>query len=404
VSTAWLAALALFVQDTPAKACPLCQRVPAGVPTIPESEWREREALLRAEYESELLRVRDELARERKRRLEREQEWLEYTRALSLLELSEDPVSVELPPADAVRKISESIDRSEEIGRSLRALFVLEDVVGLDLLEHGRLGDGFVGPVVLRTLDPAGRPLGSISADRLRLEASRSGRTLTIVLEHGYERRNGGIVPFAVPEELRAVGPHPVLPEVGSVDDAGALAPLAIDPAQLRRGERRIVLPHVDPTPWVEALSELFSDDAELVAVPDDGRFDARLVRLALNRLLAADGEIGAFHVRALGGIAEGVLRNVQVVEPDDEKRAVRRLFADRMSVHEKSSGVLLLLESGVQMKDGRKAPFLDGRYRIFLPRVRPQDWRAAGVPVFAPGSEVATPARGTALAAGARR
>jgi hypothetical protein len=275
------------------------------------------------------------------------------------------------------------------------------------LLEHGRLGDGFVGPVVLRTLDPAGRPLGSICADRLRLEASRAGRTLTIVLEHGYERRNGTVVPFAVPEEARGVGPHAVPPEVGSgaeLEFGEPAPPPAIDAEHLRRGERRIVLPHVDPTPWVEALSELFADDAELVLVPDDGLFDARLVRLELNRLLAQDGASGAFQVRALGGIADGVLRDVQLVELDAERRTVRRLFADRLSVHEKSSGLLLQLESGVQIKDERKAPFLDDRYRIFLPRAGAEEWRAAGVPVFAAGSDVATPARGATLAAGARR
>ena len=40
--------------------------------------------------------------------------------------------------------------------------------------------------VVLRVLDGMRRPVGSLTAERLRLEGSESGHTLTLVFEQGY--------------------------------------------------------------------------------------------------------------------------------------------------------------------------------------------------------------------------
>jgi hypothetical protein len=61
-----------------------------------------------------------------------------------------------------------------------------------------------------------------------------------------------------------------------------------------------------------------------------------------------------------------------------------RKLFADTLRILERPQGVLLLLESGAQLRGDIKTPFLEGRYRIHLPRLESARLRAAGVPVLA--------------------
>ena len=74
-------------------------------------------------------------------------------------------------------------------------------------------------------------------------------------------------------------------------------------------------------------------------------------------------------------------LREVNIEELDGDGRALRVLTADRLSITGSESTVLLTLEDGVQLRSGRKLPFLEGRYRIFLPRVDLGEWTRAGLP-----------------------
>jgi hypothetical protein len=107
-------------------------------------------------------------------------------------------------------------------------------------------------------------------------------------------------------------------------------------------------------------------------------------VRATLNDLLQLDAALGWYRLRALGGVQDGVLRDVQIERLDVEGRVERRLFADRLCVVEQERGLMLLLEDGAQVRGERKAPFLEGRYPIFLPRADVARWRAAGVPGLA--------------------
>ncbi len=370
----------------------------AALADPPRIEALEREVeSLRGELERSSARVRDlqqELARAREERVARENEWLAYTRSISQLdELAKlaqvrfqpqvepsaapalAPATIEPASGDASAKADAGArnGRDLEIARTLRALFFSEQISGLDLLECGHLQDGAIGPVVLRTLDDRGVPLGSLCAERMKLEASLSARTLTLILEEGYERRGSERTPFAVPPDAAldhapAAGPEPK-------PDAGA--------AQ-RRGERRIVLAYVDPQPWIDALPELFRD-VDRHVVHDDGHWDRMGVVLALNRLLRIDAAAGIWRVVSLGGVDEGVLREVQIDQLDREGRLEKKLFADRLTVQEQKHGVVLLLEDGAQLRGDVKTPFLDGRYRIFLPRADLAEWRAANVPGLAP-------------------
>ena len=328
---------------------------------------------LRTEVESELVALQEELTREREARLAREQEWLAYNHLISSFDLQsviaelgfpvqaeglEDPLA---PREEAEPEPDPVAERSAEVLRSLRTLMRLEEVRGLDLLEAGRVGEGFTGPVVFRVLDDRGRLAGSLAAERLFLEASRAGRTVTLVLQGGHESRGGARYPF-------------------------------------HEGVRRILLPHVDPEPWIEALPELFPG-AEREPIADDGLWDRAQVRSALNQLLRQDAAGGYYELRALGGVVDGVLRDVQLLDYDRDGRLQRRLFADRMSLaalqpdEPLAKGVVITLEDGISMRGDQKSGFLDGRMRLFLPRARPASWRTARLPGFwSPGPRPAAP------------
>lgn len=319
----------------------------------------------------EIRRLRVELAREREARFERESDWLDWSQALTALApdglaLPEFTVEVpavpeftfgpEPPPEPAVT------EREEQVTRSLRTLLAVEEVAGLDLLDAGRLGDGWIGPVLFRLIDARGRLAGSLYAERLRLEGSRAGRSLTIVLEDGYEAHKGVRVAFD--------------PAAG--DRAGSLE---------QGGVRRIALPHVDPMPWIKALPELFGD-AELGRGSDDGLWNVERVRRTLNRLCAEDAAHGYPRFKAIGGVRDGVLRDVHVESLDADGWIERRLFADRVTLKLAFRGVEILCEDGVHVRGDDKAAFLDGRYRLFLPRADAERWKEALLPGLVPETE----------------
>jgi hypothetical protein len=185
----------------------------------------------------------------------------------------------------------------------------------------------------------------------LRLEGSRAGRTLTIVLEAGYERRDGQQIPFT-----------------------------GTPPGSERGGERRIFLQQADPSPWFQACPELFAAEA-LAPLVDDGRWHVFLVHRRLNELLESDTALGYYRLAALGGVLDDELRDVEVEQLDPSGRLVKRLFADRLRISLEERGVLLLLQGGIQMQGGRKLDFLGGRFRIFLPSADQGAWKLAGLP-----------------------
>lgn len=317
-----------------------------------------------------------ELAEVRGKLVDREQEWLTTMQTVAALEpkaLPKEfaaPNSSHGPNADAASappldpKIEAARAESADLLRSLRNLIAIEDVYGLDLLEVGAIHDGWTGPVVIRELDTNGRTTGSLYAERLRLEGSRAGRSLSIVLEDGYESRSGERHPFENAE---------------SADGTG--------------GIRRIELAHVDPERWIESAPKLFGPKAAL-DLDDDGSFDKTATKTALNQLLEEDAASGHYRLKEFAGVAGGVLRKVHLEFFDPSGKLERRLFADRMSVEAQGESVVIVLEDGVQMRGDEKAPFLDGHFRIFLPRAVAATWKAAGVPglVELPNASPATP------------
>ncbi|MEM9382817.1 MAG: hypothetical protein AAGB93_22885 [Planctomycetota bacterium] len=350
-------------------------------PRTPE-EWRARERdLLRRIDELEAM-LRDE----QERSFLRQQEWIEYSRMLGSFELPSLPAPpafiadalVEPPdPAAeaAAREAARLRARAREIDRKLTALFTIEGIGGIDLLEIGLLhehaGRTWTGPVIARLLDGRGRMVGMLKASRMRLEASRAAHTVTIVLEDGYESRAGMRRPF---EGGRLVA----APDGGEDSDAMVAS----------GGIRRMFLGSIDPRPWIDAAPELV-DPEVLQPVLDDGRWDRAAVRVEVARLLrlAANAGDPSWRLAGLGGVRGKDLRDVRFTEVDAiTGRTQRVVFADsgRIVVREEG-GVEIRLQGGTVRRGDRVAPFLAGRYRIVLPRADAEAWKAARVPGLAP-------------------
>lgn len=321
---------------------------------------RERAAHQQTMKELEELRIRfadlqQALTECEEERLQREKEWLGYTRAIAGLSRPTVPETVSFQSVlegeekaiaeERAVELAALEARGREVFLALRSLFAAEGIEGYDLLRTGFVQDGATGPVVLRILDGMRRPVGSLTADRLRLEASEASHTLTLVFESGYERRGGLRIPF----------------EGGNLND-------------LSGGVRRIVLPNVNPKPWMEAMPELF--EREKLELPvDDGLWEVDKTRRRLNDLLREDTTHGNYQLHSTSGIVDGRFREVHVEERDRDDRVIRRLFADFMRLEVLGSGIRLTLESGAQVRGEEKLPFLGGRYRIFLPNARLDGW-----------------------------
>lgn len=358
-----------------ATATAIEERAMASMRSLELAATLERERKTWSLREAELLQRIDELnteiLEERKRRTARETEWLEFTRALAALELPAEPAapdfitaalaSASQPDLEAEREEEAKRQRSVEILRELRTLLATEQVYGIDVLEVGRLGDGWTGPFVARLVDDYGRPVGNLAAERLRLEMSFSGHTVTLVLEQGYEHRAGVRVPFGSDGGQVAAGPTPD-----------------------RQGIRRIHLPKVNPQHWIEALPELFGNLSGQLPI-DDGNWDRAALRLRLNDLLTRRSGLNAWRIQGFGGVWRGDLRDVHWVEMDGRGRVKRRLFADRCSIRENGGGVRIDLYGGVQVRGDQRVPFLDGRFRIMLPQAQASDWVEAGLPGLGP-------------------
>jgi hypothetical protein len=288
------------------------------------------------------------------KRVAREEEFMRQSRALNDLCVPEKVEPKPAPSPEAAADVDPVARRDHEIQISLKTMFTLDQVTGFELLESGTFKDGATGPVVLRALDDRGRPVATISAERLRLEASRAARTVTLVLEDGFERRGVEKTPFEGPMT-----------------------------GESRGGLRRIELPETNPAPWIEALPELFREE-DKAPLDDDGLWNLGAVRASLNLLLREDISAGWWRLVAFGGVRDGVLRDVQLDGLDPDGKLERKLFADRMEIDAQEKGVKIELRDGAQMRGDEKVPFLDRRYRIFLPRASIDAWRDAGIPGIA--------------------
>lgn len=343
----------------------------------------------RARYEARIAELESELDDATTERIAREREWRTYTRGIAQLgalaqrdvpmfetptlaesdaeELAAEqaaagPMQADVATASAAPSTTSedasaaakagAADRDAQIARSLRSLFTIERVRGFELLECGAYVDGATGPVVLRVHDERGQPVGSLCAERLRLEASRAARTVTLVLEDGYERFGTTKSPFPG-GELGVDGP--------------------------RGGEKRIELNGVEPSTWIAAMPELFGQTS--TPLDDDGRWNLPRLRTELNALLREDASAGYWRLADFGGVRGEALLDVLVEELDTGGRRVRTLFADRLTIRAETKGVCLLLESGAQQKGDKKVPFLEGRFRVFLPSADVERWRSRGVP-----------------------
>lgn len=309
---------------------------------------------------AEIARLESELERERERRAERELAFQAFRSELDALAEVRDrllgkpevaaAIDALTPEEQEARAAAEAArTRAAELGRALSVRMKLEGLRGLDLLESGSLLPGppaAIGPVVFRVLDERGRLTGSLSAERLRLEASVAARTLTVVLEDGFESRAGERVPFL-------------------------------------EGTRRITLTDVDPEGWFEDFPELF-DGPDAGRTDDDGRWRLADVRRELNRLLALEQRAGWYRLHSLGGVRDTRLNEVLLEELEPSGRVRRRFLADTLELFLEDASLVLVLKDGAIVRGEEKQPFQDGLYRLVLPGIAPEAWRAASLPGLA--------------------
>jgi len=309
---------------------------------------------------AEIARLEQELQRERARRGERELAFQAFRSELDALEEVRDrllgkpevvaAIDALTPEEEEARAAAEAARRrAADLGLALSVRMRFEGLRGLDLLECGSLLSGppaAIGPVVFRVLDERGRLTGSLSAERLRLEASVAARTLTLVLEDGFESRSGERVPFL-------------------------------------EGTRRITLTDVDPEGWFEDFPELF-EGPDAGRTDDDGRWRLADVRRELNRLFAVDQRGGWYRLHSLGGVRGTRLNEVMLEELESSGRVRRRFLADSLELFLEDASLVLILKDGAIVRGEEKQPFQDGVYRLVLPGIAPEAWRAAALPGLA--------------------
>jgi len=322
------------------------------------TEWQKKER----EYLKRIGELTSALDEERTKRSARELEWLEFTQAIGMLDVQQaarapEFLELELPEEEQPTVVDEAAQRERERRRAkrlrdLRAFLTADQVLGLDVLELGYVSDGATGPVVVRLVDDWGRPSGTLAAERLRIEPSIAGRSVTLVFEEGFESHGGVATPFGPPSE----------------------------PDSKRGGVRRIYLPAVDAEAWIEAFPELIGPQA-LNSRVDDGRWDLVRVRVTLNELLRNETRGEHWRLRSFAGVVGDELREVHLVQFDLDGRVLRRLFADGLKLSRAGAALRFDLRDGIQERAGRSAPFLEGRYRITFPDAELAAWEQAQLP-----------------------
>ena len=340
-----------------------------AAPSRDESAWRAREGELLRRIAS----LEAELAREQERSVDRTQEWVTYVEMLQGVTVADLPAPPEFiqeampdtsDPAAEAEALADRLARArgDRIEHELRALLIADGVRTLDVLEVGapgvQGGKGFTGPVVARILDERGRLTGMYSAERMWIEVSRAARSATIVLEDGYQTQRGVRTSF----------------------DGRPMSRRDVEGS----GVRRVPIPSVDPETWIDALPDIVAAD-DLAPFVDDGAWDLTALRVTLARLLSSSSVAGGpeWRLVGLGGVRGNDLHDVQLGEvPRPGARIGRRIFADSARIFAPRGGpVTIVLRDGAVRRGGRVAPFLDGTYRLVLPRADVDAWRAAEVP-----------------------
>lgn len=327
---------------------------------------RAENALLRARLQTERARSAQlviELARLEGRWVQRElelvrfqREWAQWRRggAISeglrtLLGLPPEEPEETAEPAALPDAPDPDVVRAGELRLALDAMVRAEGLRGMQVFELGTVlrdeqGQPIgAGPAFVRLFDENGRSAGHLQANRLTLEASRGGRTVSLLFHEGAHHRSGVALPFP-------------------------------------GGLHRVTLRHADPDPFFERTPELFGP-VGATRVMDDGIWSPSRLTYELNRLLAADASADRYRLEYFDGVNGRDWLDVELSVRDRKGAIVRRIVADRMHLELLGSGVRLELRDGVSIRGGVQMPFLDGELSIWLPRADLPAWRSAELP-----------------------
>ncbi len=343
-------------------------QVPAtGLDAEDLERWRREEAAARAEERQRLLELTERL-------LEREQETLRLLQVLGTRPSGAAAgLEAEAPAAGAATPAAEPAakeGRAEASPAETAGLLEAEDP-WLGALNGLLASDGYHRLRFTRGQRREGAPVledvtllewgeddlldGLVKAAEAEFELHRMTATLVLRLRDGYRRR-------------------------GSTR-------LALPP-----GGTRIDLTEVNVAAWLAHWPELARDEesatplAEAVQPVRNPAVEA--VRQAVDELLARPRSYGYYRLTALGDLEGGRLRLVQIPWYDAGGRLVKTLEADSLEIRLHPTGTVeLLLRDGAILEGGRRLPFYEDRYRLYLPGQDLEAWRAAGAPYVEAGS-----------------
>lgn len=119
-------------------------------------------------------------------------------------------------------------------------------------------------------------------------------------------------------------------------------------------------------------------------SLPTYSKQDLERIRGSVDELMALRGPGGYYRLNKLGDIQGQEARWVQIHWYDTGGRLVKTVEADKMEIKLYRSGgtVELLLRNGAFIEGGRKSPFYNDLFRIYLPRQPLDEWRATGAPI----------------------
>ncbi len=248
-----------------------------------------------------------------------------------------------------------ALQRGTELRRTFNGLLRTEGVGGLELLEAGvpwaldprrDEAEAFgTGPVVFRRLDRSGGLIGGLAAERLTLEESLSGRTLSLVLHRPEERIRGQVL-------------------------------------ELDQDPLRIDLDAIDSEAFRKLCPELFAlkSETRLLRRPFTNR---AAMQVRFQALLALSRSGARYELQSVGGRDDEAWLDVRFLARDSQGRADRHLLADRMLLGLRDGLVVLELLDGATLIDGQSVPFMNGRMRIVLADADSDAWIDAGLPGF---------------------
>lgn len=222
-------------------------------------------------------------------------------------------------------------------------LLTREGVLEWKFFEAGSVQNGTISSVIFHRIGSHGALSGSVFAKQMRLSFAQNSDSLYFEFFEGEVFENGA--KFPIPEEGYRV-----------------------ELSQL----------HIDR--WKETLPELFlakTQNAAFVAKQDLNRKEGDLIE-RLNRLL--ESKKSNYRFLSLDSVSRGELIQPQLeqLNATGQQERVLRAAIGKLRFDAAQQTAELILEKGIQEKEGKTFPLPASGFRILLPGVSQAEWNAA--------------------------